>query len=103
MLALLALNPLKSTDIIFFIVLAAIVALCIGVYFLIPVINKKQYKELRDNLQKREAAFKSNVRRTDGTPVPTDDTDGLSGEQTAAERETLPNGPTTDPTEDEKE
>ncbi len=67
MLGLLALNPLNQTDIIFFIVLAAIVAVCVGVYFLIPVFNKKQYKELRDNLAKREAAFKSNVQRTDGS------------------------------------
>ncbi len=72
MLGLLALNPLNTTDIVFFIVLAAIVALCIGVYFLIPVFNKKQYKELRDNLKKREAAFKSNVRRTDGLPTQSD-------------------------------
>ena len=65
MLALLELNKLKSTDIVFFIVLAVIVVLCIGVYFLIPVFNKKQYKEQRDNLRKREVAFKSNISRSD--------------------------------------
>lgn len=66
MLGLLALNPLNDVDVVFFIVLAVIVALCIAVYFLIPVINKKQYREQRDNLKKREVAFKSNIRRTDG-------------------------------------
>ncbi len=69
MLGLLALNPLNKTDIIFFVVIAAIIVLCIGVYFLIPVINKKQYKEMRENLKKREVAFKSNVQRTDGSPA----------------------------------
>ncbi len=69
MLGLLALNSLGTTDIIFFIVLAALVVLCVGVYFLIPVLNKKQYREQRENLKKREAAFNSNVQRTDGAPV----------------------------------
>ncbi len=66
--SLLALNPLSSTDIIFFVVLGVLVVLCIVAYFLIPVINKKQYQEMRDNLKKREAAFQSNVKRTDGSP-----------------------------------
>lgn len=66
MLKSLALNTLKSADIIFFIALAAIVVLIVAIYFLIPVFNKKQYKEQRDNLKKREVAFKSNVQRTDG-------------------------------------
>ncbi len=61
MLGLLALNTLSSTDTVFFIVLAVIVALVVAVYFLIPVFNKKQYKEQRENLKKREIAFKSNL------------------------------------------
>ncbi len=65
--SLLALNPLNSTDIVFFIVLAVLVALCIVFYFLVPILNKAQYQEMRDNLKKREDAFKSNVRRTDGS------------------------------------
>lgn len=70
MLSLKALNSLalKPTDIIFFIVLAVIIGLCVAVYFLIPVINKKQYQEQRENLKKREAAFKSNIRRAEGGP-----------------------------------
>lgn len=101
MLGLLALNSLSSTDIVFFIVLAVIIVICIGVYFLIPVINKKQYRELRENLKKREAAFKSNVQRTDGTPIFVDD---------PTEEENFPAEPTVtfsddmplDPTEDEE-
>lgn len=66
MLGLLALNSLGTTDIIFFCVLGGLVALCIAVYFLIPVLNRKQYKERRENLKKREVAFQSNIRRADG-------------------------------------
>ena len=56
-----ALNSLKDVDIAFFIICAVIVVLIIAVYFLIPVFNKKLYQEQRDNLHKREAAFKSNL------------------------------------------
>ena len=52
-----ALNPLRSVDIVFFVVIAAIIVLVVAVYFLIPVINRKQYKEMRENLNKREVAF----------------------------------------------
>ena len=58
MLALLA-NTLPRVDQVFFIVIGAIIAICILIYFLIPVINKKQYQEMRDNLNKREVAFKA--------------------------------------------
>ena len=61
MFKLLALNALKDTDIIFFVALAAIVVLAVAIYFLIPVFNRKQYREQRDNLKKREVAFKSNL------------------------------------------
>lgn len=54
-------NALKLLDVVFIIVCVAIVAIAVGVYFLIPVLNKKQYKEQRDNLRKREEAFKSNL------------------------------------------
>lgn len=93
----LALNPLNSTDIIFFIVLAVIVVLCIAVYFLIPVINKKQYQEMRDNLKKREAAFRSNVKRTDGSPSVVD----VQGEKPSEEAPA--DGVSADPMRDEEE
>ncbi len=54
-------NGLKAVDIVFFIVCVALVAIAVGIYFLIPVLNKKQYKEQRENLRKREEAFKSNA------------------------------------------
>ena len=52
--------PLKGWDIGFFVACGVIVALIVAIYFLIPVINKKQYQEQRDNLKKREVAFKAN-------------------------------------------
>ena len=72
MLKLLAeLNTLQAVDIIFFVVIVALVALCVGIYFLIPLINKKQYQEMRDNLNKREVAFKANFKGKE-TEVSTD-------------------------------
>ena len=68
MLDLLALNPLSGTDTAFFIILAVIVVAIVAIYFLIPVFNKKQYQEQRDNLKKREAAFKANLQDHADTP-----------------------------------
>lgn len=48
---------LKSADIIFFIALVIIVLLCIGFYFLIPVLNKKNYKQARQDLETRRTAY----------------------------------------------
>ena len=70
MLTLLALNSLPTVDIVFFVLLGVIIALCVGIYFLIPVINRKQYQEMRDNLNKREVAFnagKQSVETADET------------------------------------
>ena len=82
MLKLLAeLNSLQSIDIVFFVLIAVIVALCVGIYFLIPVINKKQYQEMRDNLSKREVAFKANLKGEANTEASSDNTE----EQAATE------------------
>jgi len=56
-----ALNSLGKVDIIFFIVIALVIGLCIGIYFLIPVINKEQYEQARKNLYEREKAFRRNT------------------------------------------
>ncbi len=48
---------LKSSDIIFFIALVIIIALCIGFYFLIPVLNKKNYNQARKDLETRRTAY----------------------------------------------
>ncbi len=67
MLGLLGLNDLPGTDIAFFIVIAVIIIIAVAIYFLIPVFNKKQYKEQRENLKKREAAFHANKTKSDDT------------------------------------
>ena len=53
------LNKLGSVDVGFFVGCAVTVVLIVAIYFLIPVFNKKQYQEQRDNLKKREEAFRS--------------------------------------------
>ena len=65
----LTLNSLSATDLIFFIILGVMLALCVAVYFLIPVINKKQYQEQRENLKKREEAFHANAQAMVEKPV----------------------------------
>lgn len=84
------LNALKSTDIIFFICCIAAVGIAIGIYFLIPVINKKQYQEQRENLRKRENAFKANKKATVQSETQIDDATIVSPTQeTATETETV--------------
>lgn len=81
---LMSLNSLKSVDIIFFVCCIAAVALAVIIYFLIPVFNKKQYQEQRDNLRKREEAFKANkkgVALQDDTQVDIADAVAQEGER----------------------
>ena len=62
---------LGKADLILLIIILVIIAGGVGIYFLIPVINRKQYKQMRDNLEKREAAFKSSAlhHSTEAKPV----------------------------------
>ena len=52
---------LGKVDIVFFVAILVIILICVGIYFLIPIINRKQYQQMRENLAKREASFKSNL------------------------------------------
>lgn len=74
--AICALNKLSEVDQAFFIVCAVIIALIVAVYFLIPVFNKKLYREQRDNLHKREAAFKSNLKQNQAVVTDNAEEDG---------------------------
>ena len=51
---------LKNSDIIFFITILVIIAICVGIYFIIPVLNKKKYKQAREELETREKAYHEN-------------------------------------------
>ena len=53
---------LTKPDLAFFIVLIAIVVVCVAVYLLTPVIKRKQFEEARANLRKREETFRANLR-----------------------------------------
>ena len=57
------LNKLKSADLYFFIAIGAIILVCLLIYFLIPVFKRKQYEEQRQNLKKREATFRANLKK----------------------------------------
>ncbi len=51
---------LKSVDIVFFISILVIIGICVALYFLIPVLNQKKYRQQREALKKREAVFLAN-------------------------------------------
>lgn len=53
------LNSIGPVDRVFLWIIVGSIAAAVAFYFLIPLFRKKQYKEARDNLQKREAAFKA--------------------------------------------
>lgn len=59
------LNALKTGDIIFFSVCAAIILIIVAIYFLIPVFKKKQLEEARASLRKRELNFKKESEEKD--------------------------------------
>ena len=87
MLTLLAVefNDPNPVDIIFFVIIGIVIAICVAIYFLIPVINKKQYQEMRDNLNKREVAFKANLKGGEAMPETNADT-SADAEQTPVEQ-----------------
>ena len=85
MLSLLAWNQIGATDLWFFIICGVIVAAIVAVYFLIPVFNKKQYQEQRDNLKKREAAFKANLQAAQANDAAAEDS---QAEQPTTEEKT---------------
>ena len=51
---------LKSVDIVFFISILVIIGICVALYFLIPVLNQKKYRQQREALKKREEVFLAN-------------------------------------------
>ena len=83
MLRILAANSLPVADIVLFIVLGAIIAISVAFYFLIPVFNKKQYQEQRENLKKREESFKANAQPSadSAEQTPTKEPDQTSDEE----------------------
>ena len=53
---------LTKPDLTFFILLIVIIAACVLVYFLTPIIKRKQFEEARENLRKREETFRANLK-----------------------------------------
>ena len=51
---------LPAVDVIFFTFLLVLVLIAVALYFLIPVFNKKKYKQARDEYKAREEAFRKN-------------------------------------------
>ncbi len=89
-----ALNQLKRVDKAFFIICAVIIVLIVAFYFLIPVFNKKLYQEQRDNLKKREAAFKSNLQSSKSSE--SEETQEEQNEESDAQTEITEEVPTSE-------
>lgn len=67
---------LKKPDLIFLIVLAAIIGVFVLVYILTPIVKKKQFDEAKANLKKREETFRANLKRLNGeTANPDEETE----------------------------
>ena len=80
-------NDLKRPDIIFFVSLIVIAVICVAIYFLIPVFNKKVYEERRANLKKREETFRKNLKSLQAESVVVE-TEEASEEEATAETST---------------
>ncbi len=63
------LNSLKTGDVIFFVLCGVIILAIVGIYFLIPVIKRKQLEEQRTALREREKAFKAARNKTSDVEV----------------------------------
>lgn len=53
-------SNIKAVDIAFLISVLVIIGICVALYFLIPVLNQKKYKQQREALKKREQVFIAN-------------------------------------------
>ena len=54
---------LTGPDLMFLIVIISIVAACVIIYLLTPIIKRKQFEEQRANLKKREETFRANLKK----------------------------------------
>lgn len=52
-------------DWLFLIIVCVIIAVCVGLYFIMPIINHKKYEQQRAELKKREEIFIANQKAKD--------------------------------------
>ena len=57
---------ITEPDLKFFIFLGIIVAVFLVAYLVTPIIKRKQFKEARENLKKREETFRANLKKLNG-------------------------------------
>ena len=63
------LNRLGKVDLIFFISVGVALLIAVLVYFLYPLIFAKKFKQQREDLRRREAAFKANRESSEAPAV----------------------------------
>lgn len=59
----------NNVDTYLFITIVVVAAVAIGLYFLIPVLNKKKYEQQQAELKKREEIFKQNLAENKGSKI----------------------------------
>lgn len=47
-------------DWLFLIIVCVVIAVCVGLYFIVPILNHKKYEQQRADLKKRGETFKAN-------------------------------------------
>ena len=55
------LNQIGKVDLPFLLIVIGAIVLAVAFYFMIPLFRRKQYKEAREHLRKREEAFKAST------------------------------------------
>lgn len=83
------LNALKTPDIVFFVLIAVLVALVVLGYFLISFFKRKMYAERRASLKERESQFRENLSTNKNIEAET--SDGTEENQSTMDNSTPPN------------
>ncbi|MBP5231068.1 MAG: hypothetical protein ILO68_04995 [Clostridia bacterium] len=82
------LNSIGKVDLTFLLIVIGAIVLAVAFYFLIPLFRRKQYKEARENLKKREEAFRaatgSSSLSANAASAPAPEEDDASGPAPAA-------------------
>ena len=97
------LNSLKRPDITFLIICTVVIALIVVIYFLIPVFKHKQLKEQRENLRRRESAFRSNIKDEENNVVIEDTNEKNKDDEFVVEEVTIESNDKEESNEEVKE
>ncbi|MDE7100241.1 MAG: hypothetical protein K2O05_00120, partial [Anaeroplasmataceae bacterium] len=79
------LNKLKGPDVVFFVLIAVVIAAIVVGYFLISLFKRKMYAERRENLKAREMIYKENHEEHTEVTSLDDDLENVNSEEVKEE------------------